>query len=238
MDPVGCSCDHRGVVWLRMLLVLSLALFVTGIANAQAPPSSFFEHRSNDELRALALNPHNDVLLRRTAASKLVLILADAGDFDAADAAAREFATNIDARAVRHIGAVRRRSYVNVASLLALGVVFAGLSVSLVAARRSVTGALPAVRRLAPVFAFFLVNLAVVGGYFASGYENGSPLPFVILAMAMLPLVVMFRVWSAVGSPHVAARVGRASAAVAATVAIGFLIVEHINPSYLAGFGL
>jgi hypothetical protein len=32
--------------------------------------------------------------------------------------------------------------------------------------------------------------------------------------------------------------VGRASAAVAATLALGFLVVEHVNPSYLEGFGL
>jgi hypothetical protein len=54
----------------------------------------------------------------------------------------------------------------------------------------------------------------------------------------MLPLLVMFRVWSAVGSPHVAARAGRAFAAVTATMALGFLVVEHVNPSYLDGFGL
>lgn len=238
MDPAGCSCEHRYVVWLRVLLVLSLALFAASSARAQAPPASFFEHRSNDELRALALDPHNDVLLRRTAASKLVITLAEAGDFDAADAAARAFAKNIDARAVQHIGAVRRRSYVNAAALVALGGVLAVLLFSLVAARQSVMAALPAVRRLFPVFTFFLVNLALVGGYFASGYENGSPIPFVILAVAMLPLIVMFRVWSAVGSSHAAARAGRASAAVAATVALGFLVVEHVNPSYLEGFGL
>lgn len=225
-------------MWLRVLLVLAVASFVTGIARAQAPPPAFFEGRSNDELRALARDPHNDVLLRRTAATKLVLTLADAGQFDAAEAAGREFAKNVDARAITHIKAVRRRSDVNVVALLALGGVLGVAVLALVAARRRLKGAVAAVRRIAPVVAFFLVNLGLVGGYLASGYENGSPVPFLVLTALMLPLLVLFRVWSAVGSPHVAARAGRASAAVAATLALGFLVVEHVNPSYLEGFGL
>jgi hypothetical protein len=225
-------------MWLRLLPVLAVALLVTGIARAQAPPASFLAGRTNDELRSLASDPHNDVLLRRSAATKLVMTLADAGDFDAADAAGREFAKNIDPGAVKHARAVRLRSHVHVAALGALGVAIGIAVLSLVAAHRLLTGAFGAVRRIAPVVTFFFLYAGLFGGYVASTYENGSPLPFVLFAGLMLPLVVLFRMWSAVGSPRLPARVGRGVAAVIASLAVGFLVVEHVNPAYLEGFGL
>ena len=75
-------------------------------------------------------------------------------------------------------------------------------------------------------------------GYLAAGYENGDAAPFVLFAALMVPLLVMFRAWSAVGSTDGAARGGRAAAAVVATVCMAFLLVEHINPAYLGSFGL
>jgi hypothetical protein len=221
-----------------MLLVLAVALSVTEIAHAQAPPASFFEGRSNDELRALALDPKGDVLLRRGAATKLVMTLADDGDCDAADAAGREFAKNIDPAAIKHVSAVRRRSHVHLWALGALGVSLGIAVLSLLAAHRLLRGALLAVRRIAPLLMVFFVYSGLVGGYLASCYENSSSLPFLLFAVFMLPLVAIFRMWSAVGSPRRAARVGRAVAAVSATFALGFLVVERVNPSYLQGFGM
>jgi len=215
-------------------------VLTAGVAYAQAPPASFFAGRSNDELRALARDPKNDVLLRRGAATKLVITLADDRAFDDAEAAGREFAKNVDALAIRHIVAVRRRSHVHVVALLALGVTlaFALAALSLAAAHGSLAAALPAVRRVAPVFLFFLGYMGLVGGGMAESYENSSSLPFALFAAFMLPLVVIFRVWSAVGSPALAARSLRGIAAVAATLALGFLVVEQVNPAYLEGFGL
>jgi hypothetical protein len=166
------------------------------------------------------------------------MTLADAGDFDAADAAGREFAKNIDPGAVKHVRAVRRRARVHVAALGVLAAALGIAALSLVAARRLLGGALRAVRRIARLAAFFLLYAGLVGGCLASSYENGSPLPFALFAGFMLPLVILFRLWSAVGSPRLAARVGRALAAVGATLAVGFLVVEHVNPAYLEGFGL
>ena len=81
--------------------------------------------------------------------------LADAGDFEAAEAAVREFAQNIDPLAIKHVRAVRRRGHVHVAALGALGVALGFLLTSLVARRRSVMQALPTVRPIAPVIVFF-----------------------------------------------------------------------------------
>jgi hypothetical protein len=238
MDVGGRPCEPRQAVWFRVVLVLAVASLVAGIAHAQAPPASFFEGRSNDELRALASNPQNDVLLRRSAATKLVMTLADAGDFDAADAAGREFAKNIDPLAIKHASAVRRRRYVHGIALGALAGALATAVLCAALANRVLERALGAVRRAAPVIALFFVYAGLVGGYLASGYENSSPLPFLWFAALMLPVVVIFRAWSAVGSPRPAARLGRGVFAVAAALALGFLVVERINPIYLEGFGL
>jgi hypothetical protein len=232
------ACEPCCAVWVRVLLVLAVASFVAGIAHAQAPPPSFFAGRSNDELRALAQDPHNDILLRRVAASRLVMALADHGDFAAADAAGREFAKNIDPAAIKHVVAVRRRGHVHVVALGALGLAVGLAVLSLVAARRLLTAAVQAVRRIAPPVTFFIVYAGLVGGYMASSYENGSPMPFVLFAAFMVPILAIFRAWSAVGSPRLAARLGRAAAAIAATLALGFLVVEQVNPTYLEGFGL
>ena len=166
------------------------------------------------------------------------MTLADEGDVDGADAAARELASNIDPFAIKHALAVRRRRHVHVAGLGALGIAL-GIAVrSLVAGRRSLPGAVLAVRRIAPVIVCFLLYAGLAGGWLASSYENSSALPFVLFAAFMLPLVVVFRMWSAVGSPSLRARVGRGLAAAIATLAVGFLVVEHVNPTYLDGFGL
>jgi hypothetical protein len=77
-----------------------------------------------------------------------------------------------------------------------------------------------------------------MGGYLASSYENGTPLPFFLFSAAMLPLVVIFRLWGVVGSIRPGARAGRGAAAVVATLALGFLVVEHVNTTFLEGFGL
>ena len=197
----GRPCDDLDAVWLRLLIVVAVALFWAQIAHAQAPPQSFFAGRSNDELRALASDPRNDVLLRRSAATTLVMTLADAGDLDAADAAGREFVKNIDPGAIKHAKAVRRRSHVHVVAVGALGIALGIAVLSTIAARRSLADGLRAARRMAPVFAFFMVYMGLVGGYLASSYENSSSVPFVLFALLLLPLLVLLRVWSAVGQP-------------------------------------
>jgi hypothetical protein len=238
MDLGRGSCHHAGDVWSRVLLVLAFVCLATRLAQAQAPPPSFFDGRSNAELHALASNLDNDILLRRSAATRLVFALADAGELDAADAAAREFAKNIDPRAGKHAEAVRRRGEVHRVALLALGAVLGVAAVSLAVGGRFLRGAVAPLRRIAPIFVFFVLYSGLVGGYLASSYDNGSPVPFLVFATSMLPLVVLFRTWSAVGSPRVAARAFRGVAAAAATVALGFLVVEQINSGYLEGFGL
>jgi len=218
--------------------MVAVGLFVTGAAQAQAPPPAYFVGRSHEELRALAADPANDVLLRRAAATKLVVDLADAGDVDAADAAGREFARNVDPRALAHAAAVRRRLLVHPFAVAALLVPLALAAVGLATGRRKLRGSAPPLRRLAPVAGVFLLQTGLVGAWLATRYENGSPVPFVVFAACLAPLLATFRAWGAVGSRRVEARAARGVLAALAVVALGFLVVERVNPAYLAGFGL
>lgn len=231
------TCEAAGVCWYFLVFFAVIAL-LPATAMAQAPDPSVLAGKSNEELRALATDPHNDILLRRSAATKLVITLADEGRFDDADVAGREFAKSIDSRTIKRIQAARRRSHVHVIALGTLALALGAAAMHLVRAHRRVSGAIVSVRPVAPLVAVFLLYAGGVGGYLASSYENGSAMPFVLFAAFMLPLVALLRVWSAVGSTRRAARVGRAIAAVASTFALAFLVVEHVNPAFLEGFGL
>jgi hypothetical protein len=226
------------VGWSLGLMVSLVVLLATGTTRAQAPPPSFFEGRDLDDLRALASNPRNDILLRRGAATRLVIALADEGRLDEADAAGREFAKNIDPAAIKHAHAVRLRAHVDAVARTVLGVILGIATLSIVAARRAIAAAVGRIRDVASPIAFFVLYVGLMGGYLASSYENGSALPFVLFATCMLPLLAIFRVWSAAGSAHVAARAGRGIAAITATLALAYIVVEHVNPAYLEGYGL
>jgi hypothetical protein len=226
-------------VWSRVFFVVAMvaAVLASRNAGAQAPPSSFFDGRSDADLRALASDPKNDVLLRRVAATLLVIHLADGDDFAAADAAASAFSKNIDPVAVTHVRAVRRRRKVHVGALVALGLAFAMAGVALLTSRAR-EKALGAVRSGAPAMAGFCAYAGIGGGAMASRFENGDPFPFLLFALLLLPLTALLRAWGAVGSPRIAARVARGAAAGAAALALAFLVIEQINPSFLGGFGL
>jgi hypothetical protein len=178
------------------------------------------------------------VLLRRSAATRLVIAIADDGDLDAADAAAREYAKNIDPGAIQHVRALRRRRLIHLAAFVALTVTL-GLAVrAFVTAYRRLPGALVAIRRVAPAVTFFVVHLGLLGGYMASNYENGSPLPFVLFGALLLPLLLILRAWSSLGSARFAARLGRGCAAIAATLGLAFVVVEQTSPLFLEAVGL
>jgi len=224
-------------VWWRAAVVLAL-LLVSRAALAQAPDPAVLAAKSNEQLSDLAASPRSDPLLRRSAATALVTRLAEEGRFDEADAAGRQFARVVDPAAVRRTSVLRRRARIQLGSLVALAAAVGAALLSIVAARPSLPGAAQAVRRMAPAMIFFLVYAGGVGGFMASSYESGSAAPFLLFAGAMLPYLALLRTWSAVGSPHLAARSLRAVAAVAGALALGFLSVALVNPKYLEGFGL
>jgi hypothetical protein len=89
-----------------------------------------------------------------------------------------------------------------------------------------------------PVAGAFALYLAGVGAFLACHYETGNAAPFVGLAGASVPVVLLARGWSAAGSSRPGARTGRAVLCAASMLASAFVVLDVINPSYLDGFGL
>ena len=95
-----------------------------------------------------------------------------------------------------------------------------------------------ALRDLAPVALPFVAFMAIPGGLLAAKYESGNAAPFYLLGAAALPLVLVARAWSAVGSATQGARLGRSVLCAATVAATAFTVLDRLDPRYLEGFGL
>ncbi|HEY8041528.1 MAG TPA: hypothetical protein VIF15_17095 [Polyangiaceae bacterium] len=200
-------------------------------------------HRPDDaitELRKVVDDPKADPLTSRLAERELVDALVAAGHVDQAAAEARARANRLDPRFAQQVQRLIVRRAVR---RIALGVlaVFAALVVLGLARaqrRRTLGQAWQAVRPLVPVSLLFVAFTALGGGYLASRYESGNAEPFLLLGAATLPLVLVARAWSAVGSQSAGPRAARAALCGATVVAAAFVLLEAVNPAYLEGFGL
>jgi len=191
-------------------------------------------------LRAVSDDPEADPLSSRLAEREIVDALVAQGRRGEAFAEATSHASQLDPRFVTQTRALLRRRTMRTVAITELGG-FAGLAaIALVRAfRRGALGdARTAVQRLAPVALAFAVYLAGAGGLLASQYESGSAGPFVRLAVAVLPLLLLARAWGSVGSTRRAARAGRAALCAVSVFATAFILLDAVNPSYLEGFGL
>jgi hypothetical protein len=193
-----------------------------------------------EELRKVTVDAKADPLTARLAERELVDALVASGRIDDAVDQARANATRLDPRYVAGIlrlpvrRAIRRASIAILCAFAMLALV--GLAR---AARRGVLGsALVELRKLAPVAVVFIAFIALAGGYLASSYESGNATPFLWLGAAVLPLLLVARAWSAVGSQTSAARAARAVLCGATVVAAAFMLLDTLNPQYLQGFGL
>jgi hypothetical protein len=192
------------------------------------------------QLRAVSGDPAADPLTARLAERELVDVLVASGRIDEAAAEARSHATRLDARFVRQVSRLLVRRTLRHAALgvLAGFAVLAGLGVARAARARTLGHAGRELRKLAPVAALFVAFVALGGGALASNYESGNASPFLLLGAAVLPLVLIARAWSAVGSASRAARVARSLLCAASVLAAAFLLLDTVDPQYLAGFGL
>jgi hypothetical protein len=200
-------------------------------------------HRAGDaigELRKVVEDPKADPLTQRLAERELVDALVATGQIDEAAAEARAHKNRLDARFVTQVQRLILRRAVRWTSLGVLAA-FALLTVAgLVRAgiRRNLGTALRELRKLSPVAVLFVVFVAVGGGVLASKYESGNAAPFLVLGAGVLPLLLVARAWSAVGSQSGAARAGRALLCGATVIAAAFTLLDSFGPQYLSGFGL
>ena len=175
-------------------------------------------------------------LLKRVAQGTQVDALLAAGDVSAGLAVAKRSGdADLLGRAHKH----QRRARLHVASVALIGLFGAGVALALAraeSARRR--AALVVARAFLPRALFFAAWLGGAGAVLAASYDNASPLPFVLLAAALVPFALGARAWGAVGRESPRARAGRALVAAPALLAVAYLTLEHLDTSLLGGFGL
>jgi len=191
-------------------------------------------------LRRITDEPRIDPLTLRLAEHELVDALIALGRIDEAVAEVTAHPSRLDLRYVRQVKRLRTRQYVKYAAEGILAV-FALLSLAAVvrAGQRQVLGeAWRALRGMLPAAALFVAFVALGGGFLASQYETGNARPFLLLGAGVLPMVLLARLWSVVGSQARAARVARSLLCGAGVMATAFMLLEVMTPQYLEGFGL
>jgi hypothetical protein len=196
-------------------------------------------HRAKDALpllRLVADDPVADVVTARVAASDLVDAYVEAGDLALALDAAHGYPRLVDQdreTTIRRL--MRRRPLRWVASGdLALLCTFALLAI----ARPGRAAALRGVRKIAPMALAFAAFACGVGGLLASSYEQTSPYPFTSMFPTVFVVILLARCSSANGSSAPIARTLRATVAFSGIFAAAFLLLDHMDPVYLQGFGL
>jgi hypothetical protein len=200
-------------------------------------------HRPGDairELRVVAEDPKADPLTQRLAERELVDALVATGQIDEAAAEAQAHKNRLDNRFVKQVGRLIVRRTVRWGSMAVLAA-FALLALAglvRAAMRRELGAAVRELRKLSPVAALFVAFVAVAGGVLASKYESGNAAPFLVLGAGVLPLLLVARAWSAVGSQSAAARAARGLLCGATVLAAAFTLLDWLGPQYLPGFGL
>jgi len=200
-------------------------------------------HRTGDaigELRQVAEDPKADPLTQRLAERELVDALVATGRIDEAAAEATAHKNRLDPRFVKQVTRLIVRRTVRWGSMGVLAAFALLAAVGLVRAgmRRKLDVATRELRNLSPVAALFVAFVAVAGGVLASKYESGNAAPFLILGAGVLPLLLVARAWSAVGSQTGLARAARALLCGATVLAAAFTLLDWFGPQYLPGFGL
>lgn len=195
-------------------------------------------------LRRVASDPAADALTAAQATNLLVRSDLDDGLVDDARVDVAAHAFGVRRELLMLVEARVRRRALHRACLLLVGAVAVAVASSVargvVRSRGRVTAV--AVGDLAGVALAFGVSVAVGGGGLASLFTGSAALPFVGLGAALVPVVLAARAWSASASPlggsSRASRACRAIACAGAALASAFLVLEGIDASYLASFGL
>jgi hypothetical protein len=193
-------------------------------------------HDGLAELDKVIEDPRCDPVTRKHALRRGVDVLLADGETSAAVAWVRRGDVDPETRAL--VEARVRRTWAHRAALGVLGALFLLAAVAIARARSRSGEVLRALRRGLPTALLFCAFVGAAGGALASTYEAGNARPFLVFALAALPVILLARVWAGVVPAPPAARAARATLLAAAVAAVGFLVLEYVNAEYLRGFGL
>lgn len=173
------------------------------------------------------------------AAHDLVMQRVDANDLRGADEVLALAGDRADGSLRTYVLRAHRRRTVHLASIgvLVSLLLLVGTAVARAVRTHTAGRIVPALRRTGKVALAFGLFAAVAGAVLGARHTQGTELPFVALGVLLLPLFLLARAWSAVGSPLPAARIARAALCASSAFALAFLVVERIDASFLVGFG-
>lgn len=166
--------------------------------------------------RKIADDPAADPVVRRKAKSDLVGLLVDRGALDeAASVASGEESLE------KTVRVQQRMHHFRLAAFAVLGILLAAALHAF--ARGTRARVAPALRRLAPLAVGYAAYVALTGALLASKYEPGTGRPFLLFGLALFPLLLVARSWSAAGASSSRARIGRAAICAAGVASAAFL---------------
>ena len=197
-----------------------------------------------DEARLLRVrileDAHADDVLVAKAARDLVDEALARGDLGAARAALGRAGARATGDARQLVDRAARRGYVHDASIGAVGLAAVAAVAAIASAVRRGRGAglARAVRGVSGAAVMFAAWVGGLGAVLARAYDGSDARPFLVFAVAVLPVLLLARASAASGSASRGARAGRAFVFAVAALGVAFLVLEGTDPRYLAGVGL
>ena len=190
--------------------------------------------------RRISADPRADKVVASAAARSLVEHHLERGDLAGAEAAVALVGTNADPTLVDDVRRAVRRRWVHVSAtaIIGLTVVLAATAISRCIRARRHRVVLARARSSSRLVLGYAAYVALAGAALASGYEEGTALPFLLFGGVLVPLLLLARAWGAAGSQAPRARGLRAVVCAASVLGAAFLVLEHVDISYLEGLGL
>ena len=188
--------------------------------------------------RRIATDAAADPVLARAALRSLATFYLERHDWAGAEGVAALPVT--DAKLASDVRRAIRRHHVRVASIATLGsaLVLATAALANAARRRGLREVVRRTRAWSGLVIGYAAYVAIAGALIASGYQRGTAVPFLLLGIALVPVLFLARAWAAAGSQSRSARALRAVVCAASALGAAFLVLERVNPSYLEGVGL
>jgi hypothetical protein len=190
--------------------------------------------------RRIAADPRADRVAANGAARSLVGHHLAHGDLAGAEAAVAVLGSNADPTLARDVQRATRRHLIHLGSIavigLAIGLAATAIGKAIRARRHGVVVA--RARRSSGLVIGYAAYVAIAGAALATGYEDGTGRPFLLFGGVLVPLLLLARAWGAAGSQSRRARGSRAVLCAASALGAAFLVLEHVDVSYLEGLGL